>query len=245
MKLVEMERIFICFLVVLMTLTIFTFALAQFDVKPYTGKPNPGLKEKIHKGKIGSLFEVIEMKDGFYEQWATSTLKPEGRPPKVKPFEEDEGESLFAHCEWSCQYCAYSAMDKDSKTAWAEGVPGDGIGEIVIVLVDTRKPVKIWAGFGKSKDIFKKNNRPKKICVYVLQGRWDYNGCTERGNMYTDIHVVAKHTITLKSLNGYQPLRLPKHTIRNKKVTTFVAVEILSIYPGTKYRDTCISEIRN
>ena len=53
-------------------------------------------------------------------------------------------------------------------------------------------------------------------------------------------------------VNAYQALQLPDFKPLKIKVseacldqiTTFVAIEILSVYPGTKYRDTCVSEIR-
>jgi len=233
---------------------VFCFAIAsvafsQYDYKLPSGKPNPQLKEKLKKGKVGSLF-FRNGNDGTYEEWASSTRRAEGKPPKVRreAIEDpsiDDGESLFAYVGWLCMYSAYSAMDGNPKTAWVEGVAGDGIGEVVIVKVNTRRPVRIWAGYGKSETTFKNNNRPKKVRVYVLEGRHDWGGSTELADLFTDIRVVGKHEVILKDLNGYQPLNLPKHTISNKKAITFVAVEILSVYSGTKYKDTCISEIRN
>jgi|GEM_PF-411238 len=214
--------------------------------QPCVGKTFPELKQKLANGEIGSL-SLFPKLGLAIEKWASSTLKAEGTPPKIineseARYPEEYLESLCDYASWSCMYSPYSAMDRNPQTAWVEGVPGDGIGEFVIVRVDTDKPVKIWAGYGKSKDTFNNNNRPQWVRVYVLEGKQEIE--SEAGISFSNIKVVASHEVLLEDINGYQPLSLPEHVI-NRGMVSFVAVEILSVYPGAKYNDTCISEIAN
>ena len=61
-------------------------------------------------------------------------------------------------------------------------------------------------------------------------------------------------SITLKDLNNYQKIELPMYNVekyfnklmgKEKEYKYFLGIEILSVYKGTKWDDTCISEIRN
>jgi hypothetical protein len=211
---------------------------------PCKCKGNPKLKQMILNGKVDGLPEH-NVNNSSYEDWSTSILKPDGRPPEIEPEGKDElGQSKIKFDTWSCMYSAYNAMDGDTKTAWSEGVDGDGIGEILVARIDTSRPVKIWAGLGASQDLYKANNRPGLINVYVLQSG-KAPGAAQFGTFYSDIKVLAKHTVELKDINGFQPLILPKFQQRKDGGAFFIAIEILSVYPGLKYRDTCISEIKN
>ena len=67
----------------------------------------------------------------------------------------------------------------------------------------------------------------------------------------------AKKKLTLKDINDWQPLDLGEYnevdewyykkldSYELQESNTFLAVQILSVYPGTKYKDTLISEISN
>ena len=69
--------------------------------------------------------------------------------------------------------------------------------------------------------------------------------------------VVGEKTLTLKDVNGWQKLNLDEYkeidSEEFKKLDpyelsqsgTFLAIKILSVYPGTKYKDTLISEVSN
>jgi len=215
--------------------------LSQYDYQKFTGKPNPGLREKIRKGAVGDLFAKWCV-DGAAEAFSTSFLAAQGKAPAVDP---DDPDSIFRYLAWQGMYCASSVTDGNAKTAWVEGVQGDGLHEIVIARVNTRKPVRIWSGYGKSAATFANNARPKKVRVFVLTGRKDADRCTESGEMLANLCVAARADAVLKEKNGYQPLPIPKHTLKATEDVTLIAVEILAVYPGKKYRDTCISEIGN
>ncbi len=226
---------------------------------------NPRLPELLKKGSIGALpwWGGVHM-GGDICDWSSSHLGATGKPP-VKPIptanmDEDEAEyaSWRALENWSCMYTALSAMDGDTSTAWCEGKKDEGVGEVLVVKVDTTKPVRIWSGLGASDHLYKANNRARKIRIWALQARQARKeiGQYETGLVFEDITVVGSHEVTLKDLNGWQPLPLPprrglafRSVIENGKPavdhkdSTFLAVEILSVYRGTKYNDTCISEI--
>ena len=230
---------------------------------------DPSIAAKIKSGKIEKLSWMGRWHLGLYIcGWSTSFLPPTGTAPKCpdnleelpdwESIESDYQEKLE---KWSCMYSARSAMDSDPRTAWCEGKKDNGIGEILLVKVDTSRHVKIWAGLGASPALHKKNSRPKRVRVYVLQAKKAGKDIGQYATIirYQDIIVLGSREYILSDINGYQNLPLPKHT-RNNSVenssthrgepvkiadTTFVAIEILSVYPGTKYRDTCISEVMN
>lgn len=139
---------------------------------------------------------------------------------------------------WSCRYSALSVKDSNQETGWSEGVRGDGIGEILIVPVDTSQNIRIWAGFGKTKQLFLANNRPRKVRVFFLDARTQM--ATQFGLIYSDIKIVGSNTQTLRDHYGFQSLGRPKHIIQGRSL---IAIEILSVYRGTRWRDTVISEI--
>lgn len=138
----------------------------------------------------------------------------------------------------SCTYAPHRLVDGDPQTGWAEGGGGTGIGAEVVVpaLLDTvyyyspddgdagrwttadpldlSRPVRIWAGYGRSSNLFAANARPRRVRVSVLRLRLrpdpdthDATGCS----FYTYVEpvVVAEHDVALQDLNGYQDLPVP------------------------------------
>lgn len=109
----------------------------------------------------------------------------------------------------------------DAERAWVEGAEGDGIGESVTLTMN--KPAKatrllIGNGYRKSADLFKKNNRVKKLGVSVNGG--------------------APFSVELP--DGYEhdcPVDLPVDAGPLKTVT----LTIEEVYRGSKFRDTCLS----
>jgi hypothetical protein len=118
--------------------------------------------------------------------------------------------------------------------------------------LDLKQPVEIWAGFGKSESLFLYNNRPKAIRVAIIEStRPDPS---QYGTYYHDLTKVAQHDITLKDLNGFQPLPLPAFEVKtyfnemaneNREANYFLAIQIISVFEGSRWKDTCISEVRN
>ena len=151
------------------------------------------------------------------------------------------------------KYPATNLSDNNLTTAWADGVDGAGVGEIVVVAYPS-DIIWIWSGYGKSQQIFSANNRPAKIKVHIL-GTYCHD-CTRFVCTTSNLNVLAAKEYTLKDLNGFQSITLPKVKMKDntesdcpgrpndpEQYHMFVAIEILSVYKGTKYNDTCITEI--
>jgi hypothetical protein len=85
-----------------------------------------------------------------------------------------------------------------------------------------------------------------------LKAKPVYAGQAECGSAYESLVLVASVKATLKDVNAYQPLPLPSykketylHEVQIMDYKYWLMIEIIDVYPGTKYQDTCISEIRN
>ncbi len=192
----------------------------------------------------------------YTNDWSTSILESESKKKEpTRDYGPDEPEEV-AYVEYvnsTCKYSPFFAMDNNPKTAWSEGVDGDGIGEILLAYVNITKPIKIWAGFGKSNELFLKNNRPKDITVYVFEAEKEL-GESQGGIYFESLKIRKKFKITLKDLNGYQELPIPKdikltgykkiHS-RDNFILTVIAIQIDSVYKGNEFEDTLISEISN
>jgi len=135
--------------------------------------------------------------------------------------------SIIASSEFGQQgedtYSPEQAMDGNPKTAWVEGVQGNGTGEWIQVSSNETQKVsalKMMIGFNKTEDLYYRNNRPKEILIVFDDG----SAISEK---LSDEHYY-----------GYQYIYFKEPVF-----TKSVRIEILSIYPGSEYHSTCISEI--
>jgi len=138
------------------------------------------------------------------------------------------------------RYRAREAFDEDSKTAWCEGVKGDGIGEKLgfVIYKEKIKKVKIWGGFGDPK-FFLNNNRIKQAKLYLFQINMYDPG--QNDNLVYINKKVKEMNLNFKDVNEFQEFEI---NIENKFRNPLAAViEIVSVYPGKKHKDTCISEV--
>jgi len=115
-------------------------------------------------------------------------------------------------------------LDLDRKTAWFEGVEGNGVGESVSFTFATGQNLKsltIYNGYGKSAKAFKENGRIKSFLV-------EYKSLDKkiitRQVALEDIRVAQYIDVNLKNIIG-------------------VRFEISDIYGGTKYSDVGFSDI--
>jgi hypothetical protein len=101
---------------------------------------------------------------------------------------------------------------------WAEGVAGQGIGEKLFLKKNAISKLYILPGYVSimRPDLFKKNSRPKKVKV-----------STKDKELY----------FSLLDKPVFQVLDFG--SIINEEMT----IEILEVYPGTQFEDTCISSI--
>jgi hypothetical protein len=124
--------------------------------------------------------------------------------------------------EYNMSHSANRLVDGNLTTAWVEGVDGQGIGEYVIFELDDIYRVKgfdIYPGYHKKYSLFQKNSRPREIMVEFSDGT---------SETYWMSDSMEKQTFVFDE----------------EKKTDFIKVIIKDVYPGSKYKDTVISEIR-
>jgi hypothetical protein len=232
-------------------------AFAQYRIiAPPATYGNPSLRNI----EIG--FTIPELCDGtgeFTDAWSSSFLKAEGKPPQKPKLTGDEDEDLEAESYYSMEYAGWAAMysagsvrDGSPATAWVEGVKGPGIGDVVIAPLPRLTGIGILSGFQRNADLFSKNARPRKVRVWLLAaGRKDAG---QYDLYYLDVKALACRDVELADKMGWQALPLPSPPADTPPTQTgesegkpttvwFAAVQILSVYPGSRWEDCCISEI--
>jgi hypothetical protein len=122
------------------------------------------------------------------------------------------------------------ALDGDPKTAWVEGVEGDGLNEWiewpVSTLANARAiKVRIRSGYHKSKPLFAANAAPKEIKVEVR----DTSGA-----------VVAEAKADLARKMEWQEVVIDTGKVRD---IGSLRLSIVSAHSGKQYKDTCISDV--
>ncbi len=123
--------------------------------------------------------------------------------------------------EYNMTHAPERITDGDLSTAWVEGADGQGIGETIVFLFDgdySVNGISISAGYQKSSDLYYKNSRPEKITVTASDG--------------TSEEIVLQDVMDVQKIQLLTPLE-----------TDSITVTINSVYPGSKYEDTAISEM--
>lgn len=122
-------------------------------------------------------------------------------------------------------YGPENLFDDDTDTAWVEGVPGQGIGQWIVVAFDRIRLVtlvEVVNGYAKDHLVFQKNSRVKDIKI-------EFSGRDEPAYF------------KLKDSETPQPVPLPDDAPLK---AYWIKFTIESVYPGTKWEDTAISELR-
>ena len=138
------------------------------------------------------------------------------------------GEGVFAEASSELEessdltYVAHNAIDGSTSTAWVEGVEGDGIGESISITFDNNEneidAICVRNGYEKSEDIFYKNNRIKEASVEFEDGSIEYFELMD---------------------HGYDQIVF----FDSPHWGNSIVLTIESVYPGSRYSDTCVSEI--
>ncbi|RKH25614.1 hypothetical protein D7Y13_23545 [Corallococcus praedator] len=130
-------------------------------------------------------------------------------------------------------YLPLYIADEDPTTAWVEGVKGRGEGESIEwwgPALTKAKAYRLFVrnGFQKTDTLFRANARPRKVKLEPLvQG--------ETGPQTTGTPL----EVELKDVRGWQEVVLPVPA----KVAG-VRLTLVTTYPGGKYEDTCLSDLR-
>ncbi len=112
-------------------------------------------------------------------------------------------------------------IDENLRTAWVEGKRGHGEGEYVVVDLGKMHQVtgiQIMNGYHKNARLFSANSRVRSLRLGFSNG--------------------SSRNVTLEDAAGVQTIEFPALQAR------WVQFEIRSVYRGTKYTDTAITELR-
>ncbi|MCP3061801.1 hypothetical protein LXT21_23745 [Myxococcus sp. K38C18041901] len=144
--------------------------------------------------------------------------------------------SSFLESGWNKHeqnYLPLYVADDDPATAWVEGVKGRGEGASLewwgpALTKAKRYRIFVRNGYQKSAKLFKANARPRKVRFEPLvQG--------ETGARTTGLPL----EVELIDVQGWQEVRLPvPATVEGVRLT------LVTTYPGSKYEDTCLSDLR-
>lgn len=129
--------------------------------------------------------------------------------------------SYLTQSDYNLYHTPDRMTDGDLSTAWVEGASGDGIGEWVAFTFDGTylvSGIQIYAGYQKSDALYEKNSRPAVLTVTFSDG--------------------GERTVTLEDVSGSQYIAFD-----DPVETSSVTLAIDSVYPGSKYQDTVISEL--
>jgi len=123
--------------------------------------------------------------------------------------------------EYNMTHSSDRLTDGTLSAAWVEGASDQGIGETVVLEFDDTYQINgllIYAGYQKNEDLYSKNSRPKDILLQFSDG--------------------TSFTYTLADVYGEQDL-----LFESSVNSDYVSITIQSVYPGSKYTDTVISEV--
>lgn len=118
---------------------------------------------------------------------------------------------------------AMNVIDGSYRTAWVENSPDYGIGEWLEIKFDSAhnmNGIEISNGYKKSSTLYEKNSRPR-ILKFTFSDGTSFNQTME------------------DRFEGSQTITFPSAVVTNS-----VKIEIMDIYQGSVYQDTCITEIR-
>lgn len=117
-------------------------------------------------------------------------------------------------------------IDGKKTTAWCEGESYDGIGSTIKITLEASAPVlgiHIRNGYGRSLQHFNLHNRVKDLRLAAIS----YDADVE----------MRSAIITLRDEPSLQRIKMPWIVEDPRQII----LEIVSVYQGDKYRDTCLS----
>jgi hypothetical protein len=138
------------------------------------------------------------------------------------------------------KYKPDNAFDNDLSTAWVEGNSRDGLGDkLVFYSFTPLKRLGILPGYGLAQ-YFTLNNRVKsvKLSVYETAARHSTQ-CL--GMFYTQGRLLSIQKLSLEDSMTMQYFTL--EAVSESSEGYMYSMEITSVYPGSRYRDTCIAEV--
>lgn len=164
---------------------------------------------KNTKTEVVEIFDDLRKKNKYRDTYPLMTLV---KSIKSSSFLKEKNPPRYS-------YHPINLYDENLKTAWFEGVAGNGVGESVefeFFVPITISSIAIHNGYSKSDNLFYKNGRVKTLEIAADKRR---------------------HTIDLKDVRKKQDFIINYKDIQTLKLT------IKDVYAGSKYNDTGMSEI--
>ena len=144
-------------------------------------------------------------------------------------------------------YPAENMLDHDLTTTWAEG--DGGYGRLSTITLRAAGPARVHgirfgSGFLKSVSLLEENARPMSYTI-ILDGKITIAGGAGWPDEITPLHLEDPYSVD-SIINGtdYQGYTYTDSVSFGQEFTASeITVRIEEIIPGTRYDDTCISEI--
>lgn len=205
---------------------------------------------------IISLFCIANTDSGYEtyyriacheDEWIT---KVESESCKCFASSTKEKEGVFT-------YRVVNVLDKNKETAWVpkQGKLGNGVYEFIIMKIPYGiKGIKIVNGLAKDDFLFHANNRVKSIYLgFIAKLDPSEEGACPSGLVYhLTYHTLPNQLVSLKDTYKTQEIFFTKaipdfdwkdcYNFKYKN-NVYLVIGIWDIYKGTKFNDTCISEI--
>jgi hypothetical protein len=162
--------------------------------------------------------------------WTT----PAQATPEWSRLHYDHAEaSSFLQSNWNKyneNYHPNYVGDDNPATAWVEGVSGQGVGETLMMPVSALSSaravrLRVRNGYQKSAALLAANSAPRDVRVAVLAGGRE----------------VAATTASLELSMGWQELTV---AVPEGQGLSAVQLQVLSVHEGSRYADTCISDVQ-
>ncbi|MFO7735310.1 MAG: hypothetical protein R6W70_03730 [bacterium] len=162
------------------------------------------------------------------------------------------------------KYPAQNLFDADLQSCWVSNPNKRDKTHSLYLKTPALKDlnVNVFPGYGKSKKLFNQNSRPKKLKFSIYAAVNPEGHVSEVSTLYKAIKTPYKQTVNVSDSFEVQSFKLNISEIEIAKYKTMVQkqynaefdtaqsdiclilkIEIIDVYPGTKYKDVCISEI--
>lgn len=161
------------------------------------------------------------------------------------------------------KYPPSQLFDGSYKSCWVAGASSDKKNPVVYVRMPKEtQSLNLYPGYGKSKSLYYQNARPREIRLSIYAGINPEGYVSEIATIYKSQKFEKQQVVSLADTPKIQHIELEFST---QKLTEFLektresyksledipvgdvslilAMEITEIYPGTKYKDICISEL--
>jgi hypothetical protein len=178
---------------------------------------------RVRKSVGNGLFDV-ELKQGKSVEVYRWDGQAYGVPEALNPYIKQAKASSELPHQGDFTYSALEAIDGAPETTWAEATKGTGVGETLDLTLDgayVLTKLKLVPGCGFTDDLWLKNERLKKVKITF----------DDKAEQVADLEDTRK------------PGEWKTIALTHDKPTASLKLEILDVYPGTAWKDGCISEV--